>query len=88
MRYLRTRLAGPALPPAPYALDAASEVNGVAPPQPSESLSVAVRRRLPVALGRIRPLALLQHLDEHRPKRPILLAVDQQLGEGATLRSA
>jgi hypothetical protein len=29
MRHLRTRLAGSALPPAPYALDAASEVNGV-----------------------------------------------------------
>jgi len=30
MRHLRTRLAGSALPPPPYALDAASEVNGVA----------------------------------------------------------
>ena len=26
---------------------------------------------------------LPQHPDEHRPERPILLAVDQQLGEGA-----
>jgi hypothetical protein len=26
-----------------------------------------------------------QHADEHRPERPILLAVDQQLGEGAAL---
>jgi hypothetical protein len=26
-----------------------------------------------------------QHPDEHRPKRPILLAVDQELGEGAAL---
>ena len=38
------------------------------------------------------PLSLLaglpQHPDEHRPKRPILLAVDQELGEGATLRVA
>ena len=25
---------------------------------------------------------------EHRPQRPVLLAVDQQLGEGATLRVA
>jgi hypothetical protein len=29
---------------------------------------------------------LPQHPDEHRPKRPILLAVDQELGEGATAR--
>jgi len=26
-----------------------------------------------------------QHPDEHRPQRPILLAVDQELGEGAGL---
>ena len=26
--------------------------------------------------------------DQHRPQRPILLAVDQELGEGATLRVA
>ena len=31
---------------------------------------------------------LPQHPDQHRPERPILLAVDQQLGEGATLRVA
>jgi hypothetical protein len=32
-------------------------------------------------------LALLpEHPDQHRPERPILLAVDQQLGEGAILR--
>ena len=29
-----------------------------------------------------------QHADEHRPERPILLAVDQKLGESATLRVA
>ena len=36
------------------------------------------------------PLAvcLPQHPDEHRPQRPVLLAVDQQLGEGAALRVA
>jgi hypothetical protein len=28
-------------------------------------------------------ICLLQHPDEHRPQGPILLAVDQQLGEGA-----
>jgi len=33
-------------------------------------------------------LALPQHADEHRPERPILLAVDQQFCEGATLRVA
>jgi hypothetical protein len=27
------------------------------------------------------PLALPPHPDEHRPKRPVLLAVDQQLGD-------
>jgi len=31
---------------------------------------------------------LPQHPDEHRPQRPVLLAVDQQLGEGAALRVA
>jgi hypothetical protein len=40
------------------------------------------------SLGRTRALGFHQHADEHRPKRPILLAVDQQLGEGATLRVA
>jgi hypothetical protein len=30
-------------------------------------------------------IAFPQHPDQHRPKRPILLAVDQQLGEGAAL---
>jgi hypothetical protein len=31
-------------------------------------------------------VGLAQHADKHRPKNPILLAVDQELGEGATLR--
>jgi hypothetical protein len=31
---------------------------------------------------------LSQHPDEHRPENPILFAVDQQFGEGATLRVA
>jgi hypothetical protein len=29
---------------------------------------------------------LPQHPDEHCPERPVLLAVDQQVGEGAALR--
>ena len=33
-------------------------------------------------------IRLPQHPDQHRSKRPVLLAVDQQLGEGATLRVA
>jgi len=33
-------------------------------------------------------LLLPQHPDEHSAERPILLAVDQELGEGATLRVA
>ncbi len=35
-----------------------------------------------------RPIGLLQHPDKHRPERPVFLAVDQQLGEGAALRVA
>ena len=31
-------------------------------------------------------VAVPQHPDEHRPQRPILLAVDQEFAEGATLR--
>jgi hypothetical protein len=31
-------------------------------------------------------LSLPQHPDQHRPERPILFAVDQQLGEGPRLR--
>jgi hypothetical protein len=33
------------------------------------------------------PLGLPQHPDEHRPERPVvLLAVDEEFGEGAALR--
>ena len=35
-----------------------------------------------------RPVPLPQQSDQHRPKRPVLLAVDQQFGEGATLQVA
>jgi hypothetical protein len=38
-------------------------------------------------MGRL-ALGLRQHPGEHRSERPILLAVDQQLGEGAALRVA
>jgi hypothetical protein len=41
---------------------------------------VGIRLRLPRLVG------LPQHPDQHRPQRPILLAVDQQFCEGATLR--
>jgi len=33
-------------------------------------------------------VALRQHAHQHSPEYPVLLAVDQQLGEGATLRVA
>jgi hypothetical protein len=42
-----------------------------------------MRRGLPVRLdleeGQLLAFGLPQHPDEHSPKRPILLAVDQQL---------
>jgi hypothetical protein len=31
------------------------------------------------------PIVLPQHADEHDPERPVLLAVDQELGEDAVL---
>jgi hypothetical protein len=34
------------------------------------------------------PVALSQHPHEHRSEHPVLLAGDQQLGEGAALRVA
>jgi hypothetical protein len=55
------------------------------------------RRRFPaasmpshdrLAVRRGSPVGLPQRPDEHRPKRPILLAVDQELCEGATLGTA
>jgi len=33
-------------------------------------------------------VSLPQHPDEHRSEGPVLLAVDEELGEGATLRVA
>jgi len=33
----------------------------------------------------VRSVKLSQHADEYRPQRPILLAVDQQFGEGTAL---
>ena len=48
-------------------------------------VAVAVPIAMPSPLS---PLVLSQHPDEHSPPRPILLAVDQQLGEGAGLRIA
>jgi hypothetical protein len=45
-----------------------------------------VRRGLP--LHPWSAIGLPQHADEHRPKDPVLLALDQELGEGATLRVA
>jgi hypothetical protein len=38
--------------------------------------------------GLLWTLVLAQHPDQHRPKGPVLLAVDQQLSEGAALRVA
>ena len=35
--------------------------------------------------GLLSALVLAQHPDQHGPERPVLLAVDQQLGEGAGL---
>jgi hypothetical protein len=44
---------------------------------------------VPIAMpSPLPPLALSQHPDQHRSERPVLLAVDQQLGEDATLRVA
>src|SRR4029453_2992225 len=51
----------------------------------------AIKPRLVLASGRLQrrsgPLAarLSQLPDQHRPKRPVLLAVDQELGEGPGL---
>ena len=32
------------------------------------------------------PLHLPKHPDEHRPQRPVLLAIDQEFREGAVLK--
>ena len=46
-------------------------------------------RRLGVRRGLVvrpvSPLLLPQHANEHRPQHPVLLAVDQEFGEGAGL---
>jgi hypothetical protein len=34
---------------------------------------------------RLSPVCLPQHAEEHRPERPVLLVVDQELGECAAL---
>jgi hypothetical protein len=47
-----------------------------------------VKPLAPVACLSGSVIALPQHPDQHRPERPVLLAVDQQLGEGAALRIA
>ncbi len=45
----------------------------------------AVRRWLSGCPRRTRAVGLPKHADEHRPECPVLLAVDQELGEGAAL---
>jgi len=44
-----------------------------------------VRRGLPVrpTPGTALAVGVLQHADQHRPERSVLLAIDQQLGEDA-----
>jgi hypothetical protein len=44
------------------------------------------RAAVVIALGAAGSVTLTQHADEHRPEHPILLAVDQQFGEGAAVR--
>jgi hypothetical protein len=59
--------------------------------QSLEDLELPTRRAIfPPGCAAFRrlPLALPQHPHEHRPERPVLLAVDQQLGEGPVLRIA
>jgi hypothetical protein len=50
-------------------------------PRPSWDGRLAVRRGLPTRLASL--LILPQHADQHRPKGPVLLAVDEELGESA-----
>ena len=45
-------------------------------------------RRVALRSGRGSVLSLPQDPNEHRSQRPVLLAVDQELGEGAALRVA
>ena len=58
-----------------------SSLDGVRAFSRRQTLASQVSRRQVPATA----LDLPQHPDEHRPQRPVLLAVDQQLGEGATL---
>jgi hypothetical protein len=55
-------------------------------PQGGEARTQVPARRLasPASLP-APPINLPQHPDEDRPKRPILLTVDEELGEGPTL---
>ena len=52
----------------------------------AQTLGSPVRRGLPVFLTF--SLSLSEHANEYRPEGPVLLAVDQQLDEGAALRVA
>ena len=53
---------------------------------PIPAARLAVRRGLPMRVdleeGQLPAFGLPQHPDDHRPQRPVLLAVDRQLGEG------
>ena len=62
-------------------LGVAGGSSGGASPRPPSS-----RRRSGSDAPLVPSLHLAQHPDEYRPERPILLAVDQQFGEGAALR--
>ena len=44
--------------------------------------------RLPLSGSYRSATGFSQHPDQHRSQRPVLLAVDQELGEGAALRVA
>ena len=50
--------------------------------------STASRWRRSSAKSELPPLGLPQHPDEHRPERPVLLAVDQELGESPVHESS
>jgi hypothetical protein len=55
-------------------------------PPPSEhrlKLQVPARRFEPLGSPISEDSRPPEHPDQHRPERPVLLAVDQQLGEGA-----
>jgi len=67
------------------------ETSQVGPPFAGANNRLALRRGMyggaqcPVTAL---PVGIPQHPYKHRPQRPVLLAVDQQLREGATLRVA